>query len=165
MRRVVVTGVGVISPIGIGAKTFFDNLLGTCNAGTPNRLLYTGTGGTTPPPSGCNPVSNGTDLPIPDVSTVTSRIAITGCSGNGSTVSTIEVHIVHTYRGDLVVDLITPTGTAVNLLNRAGGGTDNVDQTFTKDLSAYPASGTWSIRIRDAAALDTGYLNSWTLDL
>src|SRR5215211_2823601 len=27
MRRVVVTGVGVISPIGIGAKTFFDNLL------------------------------------------------------------------------------------------------------------------------------------------
>src|SRR2546421_6842609 len=28
MRRVVVTGVGVISPIGIGAKTFWDNLVG-----------------------------------------------------------------------------------------------------------------------------------------
>src|SRR5207247_919282 len=28
MRRVVVTGLGVISPIGIGAKTFWDNLVG-----------------------------------------------------------------------------------------------------------------------------------------
>src|SRR2546425_5522101 len=27
MRRVVVTGIGVISPIGIGAKTFWENLL------------------------------------------------------------------------------------------------------------------------------------------
>src|SRR5215213_9716400 len=31
MRRVVVTGLGVISPIGIGAKTFWDNLVaGKC---------------------------------------------------------------------------------------------------------------------------------------
>src|SRR5258706_16359449 len=28
MRRVVVTGLGIISPIGIGAKTFWDNLVG-----------------------------------------------------------------------------------------------------------------------------------------
>jgi subtilisin family serine protease len=40
---------GVITGIKTSC-TFFDNLLGTCNAGTPNRLLYTGTGGGTPPP-------------------------------------------------------------------------------------------------------------------
>src|SRR5207237_10640413 len=28
MRRVVVTGLGIISPIGIGAKTFWENLVG-----------------------------------------------------------------------------------------------------------------------------------------
>ena len=42
---------------------------------------------------------------------------------------------MHTYRGDLVVDLITPTGAVVNLLNRSGGSADNVDQTFTRNLS------------------------------
>lgn len=40
---------GVISGIKTSCS-FFDNLLGSCMAGTPNRLLYTGTGGSTPPP-------------------------------------------------------------------------------------------------------------------
>lgn len=40
---------GVISGIKTSCS-FFDNLLGSCMAGTPNRLLYTGTGGGTPPP-------------------------------------------------------------------------------------------------------------------
>ena len=72
---------------------------------------------------------------------------------------------MHTYRGDLVVDLITPTGAVVNLLNRSGGSADNVDQTFTRNLSAYAANGTWTLRVRDAASADTGRIDSWTLDL
>ena len=40
---------GVIS--GIKAKcTGLDSLLGTCQPGTPNLLLYTGTGSAPPPP-------------------------------------------------------------------------------------------------------------------
>ena len=64
----------------------------------------------------------------------------------------------------MVIDLIAPNGTVRNLLNRAGGSADNVDQTFTVDMSAVPVNGTWSLRVSDAASLDTGYINSWTLD-
>ena len=132
--------------------------------GSPNRLLNVGAA-TAPPPTGCSPATNGTDVAIPDNTTVSSGITISGCSGKASAASTIEVHIVHTYRGDLVVDLITPTGAVVNLLNRSGGSADNVDQTFSRDLSAYAANGTWTLRVRDAASADTGRINSWTLDL
>jgi subtilisin-like proprotein convertase family protein len=97
--------------------------------------------------------------------TVYSDIAISGCSGNASSTSTVEVHIVHTYRGDLVVSLIAPDGTARTLLNRSGGSADNVDQTFTVDLSSEARNGTWRLRVQDAAAGDVGYIDSWTLNL
>jgi subtilisin-like proprotein convertase family protein len=76
----------------------------------------------------------------------------------------IEVHIVHTYRGDLVVDLIAPNGAVHNLHNRAGGSADNLDAVYTRNLSGSPANGTWRLRVRDAALLDIGYIDSWKLD-
>jgi subtilisin-like proprotein convertase family protein len=102
---------------------------------------------------------------IPDNTTVYSDIAISGCTGNASATSTVEVHIVHTYRGDLVVALVAPDGTAYTLLNRSGGSADNVDQTFTVNLSSEVANGTWRLRVQDAASGDTGYINTWTLNL
>jgi subtilisin family serine protease len=128
--------------------------------GSPNLLLFTGTA--TPPPPGCSG-TNGTDVTIPDNTTVTSSIAISGCGHATSTSASVEVHIVHTYRGDLVVSLVAPDGSAYTLLNRSGGSADNVDQTFTVALSSESTNGTWSLRVQDAASLDTGYINSWTL--
>jgi subtilisin family serine protease len=148
------------------ATTMFGNstLSKITNPGTgsPNRLLFTAA--TTPPPTGCAARTNGTDVSIPDLSTVTSAIVVSGCTGNASASTTAEVHIVHTYRGDLVVDLITPSGAVLNLLNRSGGSADNVDQVFTVNASASAANGTWTLRVRDAAAADVGYINSWTID-
>jgi hypothetical protein len=118
----------------------------------------------TPTPSGCSG-TNGTDVPIADLSTVESPITISGCSGNASATSTAEVHIVHTYRGDLVVTLVAPDGSAYQLLNRSGGSADNVDQTFTVNVSSEPRNGTWKLRVQDAANADTGYINTWTLRL
>jgi subtilisin family serine protease len=133
-------------------------------AGSPNLLLYTGTGAQNPtPPAGCAAVTNGTDFLIPDLGTVSSPITIAGCAGNASASAQVTVNIVHTYRGDLVVDLIAPNGTVRNLLNRSGGSADNVNQTFTADLSSIPANGTWSLRVRDAAAADIGRIDSWTI--
>ncbi|MFL6118277.1 proprotein convertase P-domain-containing protein [Actinophytocola sp.] len=96
---------------------------------------------------------------------MSSPIAVSGVTGAASASSTVEVHIVHTYRGDLVVDLVAPDGTVYNLLNRSGGSADNVDQTFTVNLASETANGTWNLRVRDAATQDTGYIDSWTLGL
>ncbi|HET8661998.1 MAG TPA: proprotein convertase P-domain-containing protein [Micromonosporaceae bacterium] len=118
-------------------------------------------GGGTPPCTG----TNGTDVQIPDLSTVTSTIAISGCSGNASASSTVPVNIVHTYIGDLVVTLVAPDGSTYVLHNRAGGSTDNINQTYTVNLSSEVRNGTWTLRVQDAAAADVGYINSWTVNL
>jgi hypothetical protein len=117
------------------------------------------------PGSGCAPVTNGTDVAIPDLGTGTSSITIAGCSGNAGTGATIAVTIVHTWIGDLVVDLIAPDGTVYNLHNRTGGSADNINQTYTRNLSTEAANGVWRLRARDAAFLDSGRIDSWTLDL
>jgi subtilisin-like proprotein convertase family protein len=113
---------------------------------------------------GCS-ATNGTDVAIPDNTTVNSPVVISGCAGNGSATSTVEVHIVHTYIGDLVVSLVAPDGTAYVLSNRAGGSADNIDATYTVNLSSEVRNGTWNLRVQDAATADTGYINTWTLTL
>jgi secreted trypsin-like serine protease len=120
-------------------------------------------GGTTPPPR--NPVtfSNGTDVPIPDLSTVNSPITVTGITGNALAGSTAEVHIVHTFIGDLVVSLVAPDGTTFTLQNRSGGSTDNINQSYSVNLSGEVANGTWNLRVQDAAAQDVGRIDSWSL--
>jgi subtilisin family serine protease len=119
----------------------------------------------TPPGTGCAPVSNGNDVAIPDLATVQSQITIAGCSGNAGSAATIQVTIQHTWIGDLVVDLVAPDGSVYNLHNRSGGSADNINQTYTRNLSTEVANGVWTLRVRDAAFLDTGRIDSWTLDL
>ncbi|WP_436494798.1 proprotein convertase P-domain-containing protein [Actinokineospora sp. HUAS TT18] len=118
-------------------------------------------GGGTPACGG----TNGTDVTIPDLSTVESSIPVSGCTGNASSASTVEVHIVHTYIGDLVVTLVAPDGSTYVLHNRAGGSADNINQTYTVNLSGEARNGTWRLRVQDAAAADTGRIDSWTLTL
>jgi subtilisin-like proprotein convertase family protein len=100
---------------------------------------------------------------IPDLSTVTSSITV-ACGRNGSASSTVAVNIVHTYRGDLVIDLVAPDGTAYRLKNSSSSDSaDNVNTTYTVNLSGEAANGTWTLRVQDVALVDTGYINTWTL--
>jgi subtilisin family serine protease len=134
-------------------------------SGSPNRLLYTGATWSSPPPTSlCGPRTNGSDVAIPDLGTALSPVEVSGCTGNASDVTTVEVHIVHTYRADLVIDLVAPNGAGRRLLNRTGGSADNVDQTFNLDMSTFPVNGTWKLQVRDAATQDTGFVDSWTID-
>ncbi|MER6079153.1 M4 family metallopeptidase [Streptomyces sp. NPDC001833] len=108
--------------------------------------------------------ANATRVDIPDNSTaVESPVTVTDRTGNASATTQVYVKIIHTYRGDLTVDLVGPNGTVYSLLNRSGGSADNVDQTFTVDASAQPLSGTWKLRVQDHAAIDVGYIEQWRL--
>ncbi|MEV6493854.1 M4 family metallopeptidase [Actinoplanes sp. NPDC051633] len=122
-------------------------------------------GGTEPPPpTGCTG-TNGTDVSIPDAgAAVTSTVTISGCARNASATSTVAVNIVHTYRGDLVVNLIAPDGTSFRLKNSSSSDSaDNVNTTYTANLSGEAANGAWKLSVQDVYRLDTGYINSWTL--
>ena len=72
--------------------------------------------------------------------------------------------IKHTYRGDLVVDLLAPDGTVYRLKNSSSGDSaDNVITTYTVNASAEVANGVWKLRVQDVYRSDTGYIDSWKL--
>lgn len=106
---------------------------------------------------------NTEDVAIGDNTTVESPITISGRSGNGLTNAVASVRIVHTYQGDLKVDLIAPDGTEYNLHNHTGGSTDNIYRAYLHDLSSHQKNGTWTLRVNDNANLDTGYIDSWKI--
>ncbi|MBB5868106.1 X-Pro dipeptidyl-peptidase [Allocatelliglobosispora scoriae] len=116
-------------------------------------------------PGGCT-ATNPTDVAIPDAgAAVESTITISGCPGTASASSTAEVHIIHPYRGDLVVSLVAPDGTSYSLSNRSGGSADDIHQTYPVNLSSETANGTWRLRVQDAASADVGRIDTWTLTL
>jgi subtilisin family serine protease len=130
--------------------------------GSPNRLLFVGAGG---PPPVCSPVTNGTDVAIPDTDAwVTSSVTVTGCPGNAKTASTVAVTILHLNRGDVVIQLQAPDGTRYVLKRRSSDTGDNINATYTVNLSSEVANGTWILRVRDRRANGiAGTLDSWTL--
>ena len=116
-----------------------------------------GTGG------GTQTYSNGADVAIGDNTTVDSPITVSGRTGNAPSNASISVTILHTYKGDLKVDLVAPDGTLYNIHNRSGGSTDNVIGTFTKNLSTEALNGVWKLRVNDNAGGDIGKIDTWSI--
>ncbi|MEU0084248.1 M4 family metallopeptidase [Streptomyces sp. NPDC006274] len=108
---------------------------------------------------------NTTDVAIPDRgAAVTSSVTVTGRTGNAPSALKVGVDIVHTWRGDLVIDLVAPDGTAYRLKNSSGSDSANdVKETYTVNASSETANGTWKLRVQDVARYDTGYINSFKL--
>ena len=130
-----------------------------------------------------------TDLPqaISDNTTTTSHIAVSGKNRAIGDVN-VTLDLVHTYDGDLVITLISPSGTHVVLSNRTGGSGDDFNGTTFDDESTVslttgtaPFHGTyrpenslsvldneiingdWQLQISDTGGGDVGVLNSWSL--
>ncbi|MFD5764866.1 S8 family serine peptidase [Streptomyces sp. NPDC127049] len=108
--------------------------------------------------------TNADNVTISDNTTVSSSIAVTGRTGNAPAALKVAVDIKHTWRGDLVVDLVAPDGTVRNLkASSSSDSADNVLATYTVDASSEVANGTWKLQVRDVATGDTGYIDSWSL--
>ncbi|MFC7792309.1 M28 family metallopeptidase [Streptomyces cinereoruber] len=133
------------------------------NSDAVAHAIWTLSAGSTTPPPG-KVFENTADVSIPDNgAAVTSTVNVTGVTGNAPSNLSVGVDIVHTYRGDLVVDLVAPDGSVYSLSNRAGGSADNIVQTFTVNASSEVANGAWKLRVQDRATYDTGYVNGFKL--
>ena len=82
----------------------------------------------------------------------------------------VSVDITHTYKSDLVVELIAPDGSSIILHNRSGGSANNVIETYTfannanlQNLKGKAIQGLWTLVVKDLAGLDLGKLNNWSL--
>jgi subtilisin family serine protease/subtilisin-like proprotein convertase family protein len=112
------------------------------------------------------PYQNNTPVDIPDndAEGITSVINV---PEEGLVFGTeVGVDITHTYIGDLIVSLTSPEGTEVFVHNMAGGGTDDLVESW--DLDAFNGesmTGDWTLSVSDNLGADTGTLNSWNLVL
>src|SRR5690606_18338080 len=100
---------------------------------------------------------------IVDKQTVESPSSVSGLSGNAPSNLEVDVNIVHTYKGDLIVNLVAPDGSTFLLHNGSGGSANNINQTYTVNASSESRNGTWKLRVYDRYNGDTGYINEWSL--
>lgn len=104
------------------------------------------------------------NLAIPDLGRVESSIAIP--DSLKLTSGKVKVEIPHTYVGDLVVTLTSPSGKKVTLQDRKGGSAANLMAEF--DLAAFAGEdtrGAWKLGVEDKASRDVGRLARWSLAL
>ncbi|WP_030861370.1 S8 family peptidase [Streptomyces sp. NRRL S-37] len=153
----------VESAIKSNARALPGTCSGGCGAGLADaaKTVQAVKGGT----STGSTYASTTAVAIPDNgSAVESPITVSGRGGNAPSGLRVGVDITHTYRGDLVVDLVAPDGSVYRLKSASGSDSaDDVVATYTVDASGETADGTWRLRVRDTASYDTGWLNGWQL--
>lgn len=150
-------------------KTNSRALPGTCSGGCGAGLAdaaktVQAVSGSSGGSTGGTTFTSTSAVAIPDNSSaIESSIAVSGRSGNASSALQVGVDITHTYRGDLVIDLVAPDGSTYRLKSSSSDSADNISTTYTVNASSETANGTWKLRVQDTAAQDTGTLNSWKL--
>ncbi|WSF36333.1 S8 family serine peptidase [Streptomyces sp. NBC_01351] len=142
------------------ARPLAGTCTGGCGAGLADAAATVAAVTSIPPTTG---FENTMDFSITDNGTVESPITVSGVTGNAPTALKVGVNIVHTYIGDLKVDLIAPDGSIYNLHNRSGGSADNINTVYTVNASTEVANGVWKLRVNDNAGGDTGKIDSWNL--
>lgn len=133
--------------------------------------------------------TNSTSLPLPDTDTVVSTLNVPASTRSVADVNVL-INLNHTWDADMEIFLISPAGTRVELTTDNGGGGDDYINTLFDDEAATSITlgtapftgsfrpegllatidgelvgGNWQLEVTDDEALDTGTLNSWSLQL
>jgi subtilisin-like proprotein convertase family protein len=110
-------------------------------------------------------------LAIPDNVAAGVRNSITFAEAGQIASMSVTVNVSHTFIGDLVVRLTSPSGRIVTLHNRAGGNGHNLNRTYTVAdtpqlgvLAGDTLTGAWTISVTDVAPVDVGTLDRWELE-
>ena len=132
-----------------------------------------------------------TPLDIPDLATVESPLTLG--PGPMGTILDLNVRIndlSHTWVGDLMISLVSASGSIVTLATHRGAGANFTNTLFDDEASTAiadgsppftgsfrsdsasglyardgdDATGIWKLRVRDDVVTDTGRLNSWSID-
>jgi serine protease len=148
----------------VQSGTYYAMLKGySAFSGVSLTASYTASTGGGTPPTEPSSYSNTDNYNIPDNKTagITSPITVTR-SGDSGTVTAV-VNIVHPYIGDLKVQLVSPTGQISTLHSNSGGSADNINKSYTVNMTGVESSGVWMLKAIDSASSDVGYIDSWEL--
>ena len=108
--------------------------------------------------------SNETLVDIPDNDTAGISSVITVNDPLTVFATQADINISHSYIGDLIVTLTSPTGTTSTLHSQSGGSADDLVQSYVlADFNGEVATGDWTLYVEDTYAADTGTLNNWSL--
>jgi len=104
---------------------------------------------------------NTNNIATRDLSTVTSPIDVTRSGPSGAI--TISVDIKHTFRGDLEIDIVAPTGASARLKSSDNDSRDNFIRSFNLNAGSLDSSGTWQLRVTDRFRGDSGFIDAWSI--
>jgi hypothetical protein len=141
---------------------------------THNSTVDVVTSPSVPPPcGGVNTIRRFNSFPLPraipdnDAAGVSTLISVP--AGLNLLQVTVDVNITHTFRGDLVIQVISPSGKVATLSNNQGGATPDFITTNQDISSSFTlggsASGTWQLFVRDIAPADVGNINLFRLSI
>lgn len=84
----------------------------------------------------------------------------------------VNVEISHTYIGDLVLELVAPSGQKTIIHNRSGGSRndlrisyDRSSVTALETILGQQIQGDWILHVKDLAKYDDGILEKWSIEL
>ena len=117
-----------------------------------------------PPPAGDAFIVDGqAPVTVPDLGDV--RATATVPAGTRVRTLDVELDLAHTWRGDLEVTLVSPSGRTATVVARSNPNDSAHDLTgrFAVSGLAGEGGGVYTLRVRDLAREDSGTLRAWRL--